>query len=334
MKIIRPKAALFGNDGDTLLEVYGAIRLEQLGQLTELHPTKVTRLNIEQCLPELHDLEVIFSTWGMFSLSPEQLEQLPNLRAVFYAAGTVQHFAAPLLERGILVMSAWAANAVPVAEFTLGQILLANKGYFRNVGQYQNGSSEYSAFRGRGNYGAIVSVLGAGQIGRKLIELLRPFHLRVLVFDPFLSRENAAELGAEKVELDAAFARGNIVSNHLADLPQTRGLLNGVLLSSMPENATFINTGRGRTVHHAEMTAVLQSRPDLTALLDVTDPEPLPRDSPLWNLPNVHISGHIAGSIGDEVGRMADFVLEEFQRRQNGEPLRYAVSLQMLETMA
>jgi phosphoglycerate dehydrogenase-like enzyme len=210
----------------------------------------------------------------MFALAPNQLDRLPALRAVFYAAGSVRSFATSLLARDILVVSAWAANAVPVAEFTLAQILLANKGYFRNVAEYRGPEHRRGAFSGRGNFGATVSLLGAGQIGRKLIELLRPFHLRVLVWDPFLSPNDAEALGVEKVQLSEAFARGDVVSNHLANVPDTVGLLNGALFASLPPNATFINTGRGATVNEPEMIRVLRERPDLFALLDVTDPEP------------------------------------------------------------
>jgi phosphoglycerate dehydrogenase-like enzyme len=332
-----PRAALFGDTGpagETIAGVYGAKRLQHLRNVTKLYPVQITSQNLEAHLPQLRKLEVIFSTWSMLDLTPQQLEYLPNLRAVFYAAGSVKGFAPQMLERGITVVSGAPANAVPVAEFTLAQILLANKGYFRNVGDYLHSSEYSSAFRGRGNYGATVSVLGAGEIGRKLIELLRPFHLRVLVFDPFLSHESAEDMGVEKVELDEAFAQGDVVTNHLADVTETIGMLDGNLFASMKENATFINTGRGRTVNGEEMTEVLRARPDITALLDVTDPEPLPLDHPLRALRNVHISGHIAGSIGDERQRVADLVIEEFDRWRNGENVRYAVSMRSLEISA
>ena len=90
----------------------------------------------------------------------------------------------------------------------------------------------------------------------------------------------------------------------------------------MPANASFINTGRGETVNHDDLVKVFRKRQDLTALLDVTDPaEPLPPESPLWSLPNVQISSHIAGAKGDEVGRVADFTIDEFERWRRGEPL-------------
>jgi phosphoglycerate dehydrogenase-like enzyme len=145
------------------------------------------------------------------------LDALPSLRAVFYAAGSVQSFARPLLERGVTVVSSWAANAVPVAEWTLAQILLANKGYWRNLAGASSPLTRTGAFVGAGNFGTAVSLLGAGQIGRRVAEFLRPFALRVQVFDLFLAREDAARMNVEQVSLEEAFAAGSVVSNHLAN---------------------------------------------------------------------------------------------------------------------
>ena len=331
------KAVLMGDTGpagETFDSIYGAQRLSILRRITDLGPIQVTSRNLEECLPSLADVEVIFSTWGMLKLTEAHLDRLPGLRAVFYAAGSVQYFARPLLRRGITVVNAASANAVPVAEFTLAQILLANKGYFRNTRDFTAPDRYRKAYRGPGNYGVTVALLGAGQIGRALIELLQPFRLPVVVFDPYLTQEEAIILGVEKVSLEEAFRRGQVVSNHLADKPATHHMLTGSLLGLMAPHATFINTGRGGTVVEAELVKVLRDRPDLTALLDVTDPEPPRPDSPLWTLPNVQVSSHIAGSIGDEVKRVADVVMSEFEAWRQGLPLRNAVTERMLETVA
>ena len=331
------KAALFGNTGmggEEVESVYGNGRLERLGRTTQLYPVRVTSDNFDRCLPDLEKVQVIFATWGLFPLTDAHLDRMPALRALFYAAGTVKFFARPLLERGITVVNAAAANALPVAEFTLGQILLANKGYWRNVREYGRAEDYLRAFRGRGNYRTTVSLLGAGQIGGRVIELLRPFQLDVLVFDPYLSEEEAARLGVRSASLSQAFARGDVVSNHLANVPATEGLLNGALFSLMRPNTTFINTGRGRTVNEAEMIEVLRGRGDITALLDVTDPEPCPEESPLRTLPNVTITSHIAGSQKEEIGRLSELMLEEFEAWRAGRPLRHAVTMSMLETLA
>ena len=328
-------AAFFCDNPDVIERVYADGRREKVRELTACYPTVITPANFSEHAAQLEKLEVIFSTWGMLQLSAEELECLPNLRAVFYAAGTVQGFARPFLKKEILVTCAAAANGIPVAEFTLAQILLANKGYFQDVAACSSAQGRVAArFSGTGNFGETVALLGVGVIGRKVIELLRPFDLRVIVFDPFLPDAEAERLGVIKVSLEEAFAQGFVVSNHLANLPATVGMLNGRLFDSMRQNATFINTGRGATVVESDLTRVLQARPDLTALLDVTDPEPPVSDSLFYALPNVHLTSHIAGSAGNEVVRMADYMIEEFKRWEQGEPLRYAVTLPMLERMA
>lgn len=325
--------ALFGGK-EAIEHVYAGDGRDRLERLTNLYPHMVDGGNFDEHAQHLREVEAIFSTWGMPSLTPDQLNAMPMLKAVFYAGGSVQGFARPLLDRGIVVVSGWQANAVPVAEFTLAQILLATKGYFRNSREFKSPALVKTAHRGPGNFGETIAILGAGAIGEKVIKLLGGFELQVIVFDPFLSDERAATLGVDKVSLEAAFERAYVVSNHVPDLPETVGMLNGALFARMRADATFINTGRGRTVREAELIAVLQARPDLTALLDITHPEPPIEGSLLYTLPNVHLTTHIAGSIGDELRRLANCCLEEFVAWQNGEPLRYAVSLDRLDTMA
>jgi len=329
-------AVIFCDREATFGNVFGQGRLEQLASVTSLYPEVVGDANFEAHVDKLADVEVAFSTWGMPSLSASQVARLPSLKAVFYAAGTVKAFAPPFLSRGIVVCSAWGANAVSVAEFCLGQVLLACKGYFRNTRDCRDVDAVYSKtpFRGKGAYGETIALIGAGQIGRKLIELLRPFRLRILVVDPYLADADAAALGVETVSLETAFRDACVVSNHLPNLPSLQKVLGRTLFASMRQGATFINTGRGAQVNEADLVAVWRERPDLLALLDVTYPEPPARDSGLFLLPNIQLSNHMAGAHDDEVVRMADYMLEEFRRYQAGEPLRYSVSLDMLDRMA
>lgn len=313
--------------------VYGGGRMDQIAQRTRL--TVVTPEEWKENRPDFRDVEVIFTTWGMPYTSPEYLAQLSHLKVLFYAAGSVQGFVRPFLERGVTVVSGWHGNAIPVAEFSLAQIILSLKGYWRNLRDYENDPGSFrTAFRGPGIYRETVALIGAGAVGRKLIDLLQPLGVKIIVFDPFLSYEDAALLGVEKVGLEDAFARGMAVSNHLADNPGTEGMLTGDLFRRMRDGATFLNTGRGRTVRENELAQVFAERPDLTALLDVTFPEPRPADSPLRALPNVQVSTHIAGATGTEVQLLGDLCLEEFDRYERGEPLRYTVTPAMLEHMA
>jgi phosphoglycerate dehydrogenase-like enzyme len=333
---MKPIAAFCGSEAWQLERVFGQGRRERIAELTQLLPDILHPARFEANPAPWNSVEVVFCTWGMTEELARMLGALPRLKAVFYAAGSVQGFARPLLERGIVVVSAWAANAIPVAQFTLAQILLSLKGYFRDLREAQYPASQRFKphVQAPGVLAAKVALLGYGMVGREVARLLRPFDLQVLAYAPFLDEAETRREGIQLVTLAEAFSQANIVSNHLADLPGTRGLLGKTQFETLPEGATFINTGRGATVVEAELSAVLSARPDLTALLDVVDPEPLPPDSPWHAVHNALISSHIAGSLGREVVRMADFMLEEFKAWHAGQALKYAVTLEMLETMA
>jgi phosphoglycerate dehydrogenase-like enzyme len=330
------KAALIGNS-ERIAAVYGGGRRERLATEFDLFPDIVTPDSLRERQGDLKDVRFLFSTWGMPALDREQIALLPSLEAVFYGAGSVQGFARPFLKSGIKVVSAWGANAVPVAEYTVAQILLANKGFFRAVGSVKSVETwrQHDGSVLPGNYDSTVALLGAGMIGRTVIELLKPYALDVIVFDPFLSDADAATLGVEKVELADAFTRGLVVSNHLANLPATEGMLRREHFASMQRYGTFINTGRGATLDEPALIDVLSDRSDLTAVLDVTRPEPPVDGSPLYRLDNVILTPHIAGAVGKhEVWRMADYMIDEAIALREGCDLKYEVTLDMLETMA
>ena len=288
---------------------------------------------------DFSDVQFVFSTWGMPHLSVETIrDRLPSLKAVFYGAGSVQSFAREFLSCKVRVFSAWQANAIPVVEYAVSQIVLANKGYFVSHGVRSGSDMQKKrslSVKYPGNYGAKVGILGAGQIGRRVIERLRRYYrLDVYVFDPFLPDEKAKELGVKKTDLKTIFSSCVTISNHLANNPQTVGIITRELLMSLPERCTFINTGRGAQVDHAALYDAMKARPEASALLDVTWPEPLDDSDPLYTLPNVIITPHIAGSQEDECERMAEYMLDEARRFVNGEPLRYEVTEEMLKTMA
>ena len=233
---------------------------------------------------------------------------------MFYAAGNVKAFAPSLIENGIILVSAWAINAIPPAEMCLSQILLSLRGYFRTVRQYREHKSfEAKTYWRPGVMDETVGLIGLGYIGSLLREKLRDYPVKVIAHDPFLTDKRAAELDVTPVSLQDLFARAYIVSNHIPDLESTRGVLDRKLFASMRDGATFINTGRGAQVVEADLIAVLKARPDLTALLDVTWPEPPAPDSELWRLPNVVISPHIGGTTGHEVVRLADCAIERIR---------------------
>ena len=320
-----------------LYRVYSEPLREELTRIVDLYPERIDRDNIRQHHEAARMADYAFSTWGMPAFSEEEIRQyFPNLKVVFYAAGTVQGFARPFLNENVKVISAWAANGVPVAEYALAQILLANKGFYQNSRLARQGYEQAYSYSAAfpGNYHVKVGLLGAGVIGKKLIELLKPFQIDVLVFDPFLADEKAVELGVKKASLTEIFTTCQTISNHLANLPATQGIISHEQLDRMLPNATFINTGRGAQVVESDLAAALKREPGRTAILDVTDPEPPAADSDLRYLDNVILTSHIAGSMNNELSRMAETILAELRRLECGEPLLYEVTLKMLETMA
>lgn len=330
----KPRSAYFfdypAGDG----EVYPKAARDRISALTDVFPQTINSRNFDQYAPDLADVEVIFATWGMIRFEDRHFEAMPKLKAVFYAAGNVKAFAQPLVDRGIILVSAWQANAIPVAEMCLSQILLSLRGYFRSVRQYQE-TRQLSAkdFPRSGVNGEAIGMLGMGKIGTRLRHLLRDYPLKVIAYDPFLTGERARSLDIEAVTMAEVFERSAVVCNHIPDLPDTRGVLTEKHFRSMREGATFINTGRGAQVVEAGLLQVMRDRTDLTALLDVTMPEPPPADSDFWTLPNVINSPHIGGTIGDEVTRLSDLVIEEFKRWDAGQPLQQQVTAEVLATM-
>lgn len=333
---MRTKGLLLGDDPDLFRKVWSEELLGRLAGQADFPAEVVSGSGLRSAPVRLSEIEVAFSTWGMPALTPEQLDLLPRLKAVFYAAGTTKAFAKPLLERGILIVNAAAANAVPVAEFTLSQILFSLKLGWNHLRQLQENPSPegYRPLPIPGAYGSTVGIVSLGAIGRRLCDLLRPFSLRKIAYDPVISPETFAEFDAEPSGLADLFATSEVVTIHTPWLKETEGLITGELISSMKPCGTLINTARGAVIREGELIEALSQRPDLTAVLDVTYPEPPAADSPLYRMPNVILTPHIAGSCGREVCRMAEMMIEEFQAWRQGSPSQHAVTLVALASAA
>jgi len=338
--------AIFLNSSDTMISrVFTEATQAKIREKVELLPEVVKPTDLVARKGEFDDVDFIFSTWGILSVptdaekvTPEMLaDYFPNLRAVFYGAGTVKSFAKGVHAQGAKVFSAWAANAVPVAEFIVAQIILANTGYFQSAvitkgGKWGDGRK--IADKMPHNYDIKVGLIGCGMIGSLVARMLKSYSFEVLAHDPFMSAEKAADLGVKSVSLEEIFSECFTISNHLPDIAKTKNMLNYDLFKLMKPNGNFINTGRGAQVREYDLIRALVEEPGRTALLDVTAPEPPKPLSPLFTMPNIFLTPHIAGSMGNEVARMGDYVTEEFLAFVEGKETRYEVTPEMLETMA
>lgn len=332
----RPKS-IFLLPENTYRMIYSDAIIGELCRLTENAGRVSDAASILAAPEKFAEIEIVFSGWGAPHMSPELLDALPRLKALLYGAGSVramvnEHF----WQRGIRLTSAYQANAVPVAEYTVASIIFCLKKAFQFSRALHDGGKGGQGLEIPGVYlGSKVGVISLGAIGQLVCRKLKEFDLDVVAYDPFASDAVFTECAAKKVvSLEQIFSECDVVTLHAPWLPETEGMITGELLRRMPKGAAFINTSRGAVVAEAEMIEVLEERADLFAVIDVITKEPGYEKSPLARLPNVFLTPHIAGSKGRECHRMGRFVLEECQRFLANEPARTPVTRENIARMA
>jgi phosphoglycerate dehydrogenase-like enzyme len=333
----RPLAALAMLPGvdEQVLTPAARVELESMVELVAANAVDLTALPAAT----LDTIEVLLGGWGCTALDDALLARMPKLRLLAYAAGSVKHTVTPATwDHRIMVSSAAAANAVPVAEFTFAAIVMIAKDVFRTRDRLRETRGTVAVMGigpsgALGTRGARVGIIGASTIGRLVIERLATLDLDVAVTDPYLDDDRAAALGVARMELDELFAWSDIVSVHAPDLPSTRHLVDADRLARLHDGAWVLNTARGALVDTDALTRECVAG-RLNAFLDTPDPEPLPADSPLYDLPNVVLTPHIAGSLGNEISRMGDLAVAEIRRFLAGEPLLHGVRVEDLDRIA
>lgn len=306
-----------------------------LSRLVEMAPKAIPPESWREHRSTLSTAHLIFSTWHMPPLDEEFLAAAPALEAVFYAAGTVKSFATPgAADRGLIICSASGANAIPVAEYCLAIILLSLKNFWPHPWRTPETKFIKASSEPRGVFGATIGLVSFGAVGRHLAGLLSRHDVEIIVHDPHLPPQEATRLGVSLSPLGELFRSCDVVSIHSPWLPETESLITGEFIRSMQPRATLINTSRGAVVDEPALCEALRDRPDLTAFLDVTHPEPPLPDSPLRFLPNVVLTPHIAGSMGSEVSRLGWWMLKEAKRYLDGRPLRHRIDYNQLSVSA
>jgi phosphoglycerate dehydrogenase-like enzyme len=326
----RPKG-LYLMEQETFRTVYGPQERADLARLIEIDDSRCNDLS------QLHEAEIIMASWGAPVMDEAFLASAPRLRAVFYGAGSIRGITTPAFwRRDITISSAYAANALPVAEYTLGAILLSLKRFWSHALAVRDERDSWGNHLryAPGAYQSTVGLVSLGMIARRVIELLKAFEVNCIVYCPFLTEAEAAGLGVEKCSLAEVFHRSDVVSIHTPLLPETTGLITGDLIASMKEGATLINTSRGAVVRETEMIEVLRRRGDLSAVLDVSDPEPPIHGSALVRLPNVMLTPHISGSLGPECRRLGRWMVEELTRYLEAKPLRWQITEKVAAKLA
>jgi phosphoglycerate dehydrogenase-like enzyme len=292
-------------------------------------------VSLEEHLPQI---EVLVTSWGCPPVSGPIIDRLPRLKLIAHLAGSVKGFLDDAVwRRGILVTNAVAANAIPVAEYTVAAILFANKKVFQLSRFYTEHKKNNAPWTREapevGNYQKTVGIIGASHVGRLVIEKMRSFDQRLLLYDPYVTPLASRELGATKVGLSELLSASDVVSLHAPLLKDTQAMIGAQELALMHDHATLINTARGGLIDQSALeTELMKGR--LFAILDTTEPEVLPASSPLYQLPNVFLTPHIAGSLGRETERLTDFIVAEVERFATGRALKHLVRREQLARLA
>jgi phosphoglycerate dehydrogenase-like enzyme len=311
-------------------------RLERIGRLLDKEPLQC--FDDDRARAVLAETDILITGWGSPYVGREALAAAPGLKLVAHTGGTVKGIVDEhVFERGVLVSHAAEANAVPVAEFTLAAIIFAGKQVFRfrdlYVADRHRDRTHPMQREAIGNYHRTLGIVGASRIGRRVIEFLKPFDYRILLFDPTINDSEASKLGVEKVDLDILMGQSDIVSIHAPSLPSTRHMIGARELALMKKGATLINTARGALIDEEALLSTLKTQ-RIDAIIDVTDPEIPVVGSDFYDLPNVFLTPHIAGAVGLERTRLGEMAVEEIERFVKDEPLLYRIERRDLDNIA
>ncbi len=275
--------------------------------------------------------------WGVRPPTRTILDRATNLQIIAHTAGSIRMFPRYALEKGIIITSARSAIARCVGEFCLmnALILLRRVPYFLDANPKRKTyfAPEGTVPTGETLFDKTVGLIGFGYAGRRFRELLMPFGCRVLVYDPYLSEEDATRAEVQRVDLPTLLHASKVVSVHAPDIPSTCGMIGATELAFLQDGAIFLNAARGRLVDTEALTAALQTG-RFFAAIDVTEPEPLPNEHPLRSLPNVLFTPHIAGPTEDDLPELTRTALTDLRRFLNGEPPLYPISLESYDIMS
>ncbi|MBC8077246.1 MAG: hydroxyacid dehydrogenase [Chloroflexales bacterium] len=281
--------------------------------------------------------QVVITGWGTPALTPlaSWSPDTAAVRLVAHSAGTVKQLVPQAaLERGLLVTHANESLADAVAEFTLGAILMARRNAWAAAARLREQRERLPVTAMHEVRGSTIGVIGASAIGRRVLRLLAPLGATLLLYDPYCTPGDAAALGAQLVELHDLLRQSDTVTLHAPVTPATLGMLGAAEFAALKDGALFVNTARGRLIDHDALLAELRTG-RISALLDVTDPnEPLPPDSPFYELENCVLLPHIAGISAQARQRQGRYTVDEVLRYLAGEPLRYQVTSDRWDTMA
>ena len=278
---------------------------------------------------------VAVTSWGNKPIDAGLLAVCPDLKLLVHAAGSVKPVVSDALwDKGVRVSSSAPMLSMGVSETALGFTIAASKNFFRLNDSLHNGGWAEGKEDIRELFDLIVGVVGGGWAGRHYIELLKPFQVEILLYDPFISSEKAEAMGAKKAEFDEVLERSDILSIHAPSIPETFHMFNRETLAKMKKDAVLINTARGSIIDEQALYEHMKAGNLKYACLDVFDSEPPAADHPLRTLPNVIMTPHLAGLANNGLKKVGQHACEEIERFLRGEKMIAEVTKDMLARMA
>ena len=277
---------------------------------------------------------MLLTTWGSPVLDTESLAKAQVLKYVGHAAGTVKaRLPYETFERGIRVFSAAPRIAESVADWCLAAIMAMLRRFpALDAGMHRGGEWSGDSELGKELAGSKIGIVSLSSTARALLPMLAPFRCDILAFDPYVTAEQAAELGVRLGSLEEVMSQP-IVSSHLPKLTATNGMISREQLARIPDGGIFINSSRSSVLDEAALTDELSSG-RISAALDVYDTEPLPADNPLRKLTNVLLTPHIAGATAQSYTSLMRCVVENIINAIEGKPVKYEVDPSRWEILA
>jgi phosphoglycerate dehydrogenase-like enzyme len=281
-------------------------------------------------LGKLHDIDAIIV--ASRPLTRLLIEGAPRLAFVHHQ-GVGYHDTvdtAALAARGIPLAITPTGTTVGVAEHTLMLMLGMLRRFPFADAELRQGRFHINALRpvSRELRGRTVGLVGAGRIGQAVAERLKPFDVTVIYFDPAgLPAEREAALGIGRREFDDLLAAADIVSLHMPLTPATRHIMNSRSFGKMKKGSFLINTSRGGLVDEAALTQAIETGHLSGAGLDVFDPEPPKADNPLFQLPSVVLTPHIAAGTRDAFLEKMTFIFDNLERHWQGQAVHNLIAL-------
>jgi D-3-phosphoglycerate dehydrogenase / 2-oxoglutarate reductase len=270
------------------------------------------------------DAEVLVT--HLAPLSAGIMDRLPKLKFVAVSrGGPVNIDMKAARQRGITVVNTPGRNASAVAEFTIGAILAEIRNITKGHDAIRRGEWRGDLYRadlaGEELSEMTVGLIGYGEVGRRVVKLLKAFGCRILVSDPYVQL-SAGDLrdGVIQTSLERILAESDVVSLHPRVTPETTRMINKATLAQMKKGAYIINTARGPLLDYDALYEALKGNHLRGAMLETFSIEPVPMDWPLLQLPNVTLTPHIAGASVKTVRYAAGLAAEEVRRYLDSEP--------------